>query len=215
MAQAERVILVGGGGFGRELASWIDDLAQAGGIAPLAGFIDDRPDAMEDHGTRWLGTVADYEIQPNDRFVLGLGDPRTKRSVVATLRARGARFARVIHPSAVLGRNPNHGEGVIMAPFSMNTADTRVGEFVTILSFSGIGHDASVGAYSTLSSHVDIMGGARVGEGVLFGSGSRLMPGKQVGDDCRIGAGVVVQRSAKPETTLFAPPAKRLALKSD
>lgn len=207
-----RLILAGGGGFGRELASWADHCHAAGSCAPLAGFIDDRPDAMAGHETPWLGGFGDYRVEPGDLFLLGVGNPATKARMVQSLRERGGQFARLIHPAAVLGRNYAHGEGVIMAPMSMSTADTKLGDFVTILSFSGLGHDASAGSYTTISSHADLMGGATVGERVLIGSGARIMPGVKVGDDATVGAGALVMRNVKPGATMFAPPAKRLRL---
>lgn len=167
---------------------------------------------MEKHETAWLGSFKEYRVVPGDLFLLAVGNPVTKAKMVASLRERGGQFARLIHPTVVLGRNHNHGEGVIMAPFSMNTADTRMGDFVTILSFSGLGHDTAAGDFTTISSHVDVMGGARVGQRVLIGSGARIMPNVQVGDDARIGAHALVLRSVRPGATMFAPAAKRLRL---
>lgn len=207
-----RLILAGGGGFGRELASWTDHCHAAGIVPALAGFIDDRPDAMAGHDTPWLGGFGDYRVLPGDLFLLSVGNPVTKAKMVESLRERGGQFARLIHPSAILGRNCVHGEGVIMAPFSMNTADTKLGDFVTILSFSGLGHDASADAFTTISSHVDVMGGASLGKRVLVGSGARIMPKVKVGDAAIIGAGSLVLRNVKAGATMFATPAKRLRL---
>lgn len=212
MTVQARLILAGGGGFGRELASWADHATAAGQAPPLAGFIDDKPDAMAGHGTPWLGGFGDYRVQPGDLFLIGVGRPATKVRMVESLRERGAQFARLIHPTVVLGRNCHHGEGVIMAPYSMNTADMRLGDFVTILSFSGLGHDATAGDFTTISSHVDVMGGAALGQRVLVGSGARIMPGVRVGDDATVGSAALVMRSVKPGMTVYAPPAKRLLL---
>lgn len=210
-----RLILAGGGGFGRELASWAEHCHAAGNCPPLAGFIDDRPDAMAGHDMPWLGSFGDYRVMLDDLFLIGVGSPGTKVRMVESLRERGGQFSRLIHPAAVLGRNCSHGEGVIMAPFSMNTTDTRAGDFVTILSFSGLGHDASAGNFTTISSHVDVMGGAALGERVLVGSGARIMPNIKVGDAAKIGAGALIMRSVKPGATMFAPAAKRLRLSGD
>lgn len=207
-----RLILAGGGGFGRELASWVDHCHASGNCAALAGFIDDQPDAMAGHDTPWIGGFNDYRVLPDDVFLIGVGKPATKARMVESLRERGGRFAKLIHPAAVVGRNCTHGEGVIMAPLSMNTADTRLGDFVTILSFSGLGHDASAGAFTTISSHVDVMGGAALGERVLVGSGARIMPGIKVGDAATIGAAALIMRNVRPGATMFVPPAKRLRL---
>lgn len=209
-AEKSRLILVGGGGFGRELASWVDHAAAAGHGAPLAGFIDSKPDAMQGHDTPWLGDFGDFAMRPDDMFLLGVGNPATKVRIVATLRERGARFARFVHPTAIVGRNAVQGEGVILTPLSVVTADTYLGDFVTVLSFSGIGHDASVGAFTTISTHVDVMGGASLGERVMVGSGARIMPGIKVGDDAKVGAAALVMLTVKPGSTVFARAAKRL-----
>lgn len=167
---------------------------------------------MQGHDTPWLGHFATFEVQPEDRFLLAVGNPVTKARMAQSLRERGGKFASLIHPSAVLGRNHRHGEGIIMAPFSMNTSDTTLGDFVTILSFSGLGHDASAGDFTTISSHVDVMGGARLGKGVMVGSGARIMPNVHVGDDARIGAAALVLRRVPAGATMFTPAAKRLRL---
>lgn len=211
----ERLILAGGGGFGRELASWADHCGAAGSLPPVAGFIDDRSEAMVGHATPWLGRFTDYRVRAGDLFLVAVGNPATKAKMVVSLQERGGRFARLIHPTVVLGRHHHHGDGVIMAPFTMNTADTRMGDFVTILSFSGLGHDATVGDFTTISSHVDLMGGATVGQRVLIGSGARIMPGVKVGDDARIGACALVQRGVRAGTTVYSAPAKRLRLTSN
>lgn len=207
-----RLIMAGGGGFGRELASWAGHCAAAGSLPTLTGFIDDRPDAMTGHDISWLGAFQDFRVMPYDRFLLAVGNPATKARMVESLRERGAQFASLIHPNVVLGRGHRHGEGVVMAPFSMNTADVVLGDFVTILSFSGLGHDAGAGDFTTISSHVDVMGGAILGKRVLVGSGARVMPGVRVGDDAKIGAGALVIRRVPAGATMFTPAAKRLRL---
>jgi sugar O-acyltransferase (sialic acid O-acetyltransferase NeuD family) len=159
-----------------------------------------------------LGSIVDYIPQPGDTLLLAVGAPDTKRKLVELLRPRGARFATLIHPTAIIGSNCCHDEGVIICPLAMNTANTQMGPFSTLLSFSGLGHDARLGAYSTVSSHVDLMGHANVGEGVFIGSGARVMPGVTVGDGARIGANVVAQRNVAAGITLFAPPAKSLKM---
>ncbi len=212
MSSEGRLILAGGGGFARELASWADHCRDAGSLTSVAGFIDDRSETMQGHDTPWLGHFATFEVKPEDRFLLAVGNPVTKARMAQSLRERGGKFASLIHPSVVLGRNHRHGEGIIMAPFSMNTSDTALGDFVTILSFSGLGHDASVGDFTTISSHVDVMGGASLGKRVMVGSGARIMPNVHVADDARIGAAALVLRRVPAGATMFTPSAKRLRL---
>lgn len=210
-----RLIIVGGGGFAHEVASWANDCYAAGRLPVLTGYIDDTNRGLVGNGAPYLGTIADYIPLPNDELLLGIGDPSTKKKLVNLLQSRGARFSKLIHPTAVIGANCHHDEGVVICPMAMNTASTRMGPYSTLLTFSGLGHDAVLGAFSTVSSHVDIMGHASVGDEVFIGSGARVMPRVTVGNGARIGANVVAQRNVKAGLTLYSLPAKNLKMNLD
>lgn len=209
-----RLIIVGAGGFGRELYFWARDCHAAGTAPKLAGYIDDQVEVLQGYEMSRLGTVSDYAPQEEDQFVVALGEPSKKRKVVEMLQARGARFATLIHPTATIVSTASIGEGVIMCPFAMAMPDSRIDRFVTILNYSGIGHDAVAGEFTTLSSVVDVTGNVRIGANVSIGSGARLLPGITIGDGATIGAGAVVVRSVKPGMTVYAPPAKVLDMKA-
>lgn len=210
MTTAERVIIAGGGGFGREVLSWALDCHEAGRLPEVAGFLDDKADSLIGFHLPRIGSIADYVPQPQDRIIVAIGKPATKRKVVEALQAKGAQFATLLHPSAVIARTANVEEGVILCPFTMVNPNARAGRFVTIISFSGLGHDAQAGEYSTISSHVDITGGAVLGSQVFVGSGARILPGVSVGDGAVVGAGSVVMRRVKAGATVFTQPARVL-----
>jgi sugar O-acyltransferase (sialic acid O-acetyltransferase NeuD family) len=212
MAAQERVIVVGGGGFGREIICWVEDCHAAGTLPRLGGFIDDVVEDLPGYDVQRIGTIQDYAPQSGDLFVVAMGEPDKKRKVVEMLQTRGARFATLLHPTVTFVRTASIGEGVIMCPYAMAMPDSRAERFVTILNFSGMGHDAVVGEFSTLSSVVDVTGRVRIGSMVTIGSGARLLPGITVGDGATIGAGAVVVRSVKPGMTVYAPPAKVLSM---
>ncbi len=212
MEKQERLILVGAGGLGRELYFWAEDCHAAGTLPALAGYIDDMVPELPGYDLPRLATLQDYTPAPGDLFLVALGAPAQKRRVVELLQARGARFATLRHPTATVVRTASIGEGVILCPNTNAMPDCRIERFVTLLNFSGIGHDSVCGEFSTLSSLVDVTGHVRVGRDVMIGSGARLLPKVTVGDGATIGAGAVVVRSVKPNTTVFAPPAKLLSM---
>jgi sugar O-acyltransferase (sialic acid O-acetyltransferase NeuD family) len=213
MASQDRLILVGAGGFGREIFFWAEDCHVAGTLPKLGGFIDDVVTAMPGYDVARLGSIQEYTPQPNDLFVVALGGPAKKRKVVEMLQGRGARFATLIHPTVTAVRTASIGEGVILCPYAMAMPDCRIERFVTIINYSGIGHDSVAGEFSTLSSLVDVTGRVTIGANVSIGSGARLLPGITVGEGATVGAGAVVVRSVKPGMTVFAAPAKVLLMK--
>lgn len=210
----ERIIIVGGGGFGRELVSHVGDAHRAGLLPQLGGYLDDAGPVLAAFGyygdVEFLGTLDEYQPQAHDLFTLAVGNPRTKKHIAERLRTRGARFATVVHPSAITSTTCRMGEGVIVGTHAGPGVDTRLGNFVTLNSYSGIGHDASIGDFTTISGHVDITGGTQIGEGVFIGSNASILPRVKIGDWASIGAGSIVYRTIKAGSTVYAPPAKLL-----
>lgn len=211
MAQ-DRLIVVGAGGFGREIVCWAEDCYAAGTLPKLAGFIDDKVEALPGYDVERIGTFQDYAPQAGDQFVLAVGNPHKKRRMAESIKERGGNFATLVHPSCTVVRTATMAEGVILCPQSMLMPDSRAECFVTILNFSGIGHDSVAGEFTTLSSLVDITGSVTVGREVFIGAGARLLPGINVGDRAVIGAGATVVRSVKADTTVYAVPAKTLRM---
>jgi sugar O-acyltransferase (sialic acid O-acetyltransferase NeuD family) len=204
--------LVGGGAFARELINWAADAARAGLSAPLTGFLDQSAQVLDGfpYELTWRGTMEDYVPVAGEQLVVAIGDPEAKRRIVELLRARGARFAGLVHPTAVVASSARLGEGVVLCPFSLVSADATIGEFVAINASSSVGHDVRLGAFSTLSAHVDLTGRVEVGDCCFFGTGARVLPGVRIGERSKIGAGTVIMRHVKPQSVMYTPPAKKL-----
>ncbi len=210
--EAMHWVIVGAGGFSREVICWAED-AMCNGAAPqIRGYLVDRQyeRLSPSYGLPWLGGLDDYISEPGDTCLLAVSDPAIKRQMVRRLQARGATFSSLIHPSAVVARTALLGEGCIVCPHALVSADVVLGDFITVNAMSSIGHDSRVGAYSTLSGHVDITGGVTVAESVFFGSGARVLPGLGVGHEAKVGAGAVVMRSVQAGVTVYTSPARKL-----
>jgi sugar O-acyltransferase (sialic acid O-acetyltransferase NeuD family) len=208
----ERLILVGCGAFARELINWVDDLVELNRSIPVTGFLDENPDALigYSHKIPCLGTIDSYIAMPSDRLLMAIGDPEAKKKIYIYLKTKGASFAQLIHPSAVVARTAKLGEGVVVCPQAFISADALVGDLCAINGNASVGHDVKLGRFSTLSSHVDLTGWVQVDECAFFGSGARVLPKVKIGSGARIGAGAVVMRSVPADAVVYAPPAKRL-----
>ena len=98
----KNVIIVGAGGFGREVYNYVEDCIKAGVQWQIKGFLDDNLNALDDYKypTSIISSISDYIPEENDVFICGLGNPKTKKDVVEKLLARGAKFETLVHPSA-------------------------------------------------------------------------------------------------------------------
>ena len=206
----KKVIIVGAGGCGREVMQWALDCVKAGTAWDLLGFIDDNPDALQ--GLRVnhpiLGSIKDWQPKADEYFICGIATPHIKRRIVSDLKAKGAVFLTLIHPSAIVSATALVGEGVVMSPFSVFSDNTVIGDHVFINLHTAIGHDARVGDYSVISSYCDITGGVSIGKDVFLGSHAVVVPKVKVGDGAYLCAGSVVMNRVAPGAKVLGNPAR-------
>lgn len=207
----KRLLIVGAGGFGREVYAWAKGHPDCGQEWEIAGFLDDNPEALDrfDYAIPILGTVADYMPGEEDVFICAIGAPSVKRVVCETLLERSATFISLVHPTAVCGENVSLGQGVVICPYAIVTCDVRIGNFVAINCHSSVGHDVTIGDWTTLSGHCDVTGQTALGEMVFLGSGARILPLKRVGAGALVGAGSVVISHVAAGAKVFGNPARR------
>ena len=212
MATQQRIIIVGAGGFGREVYTWAGQMMAGDPTRTIAGFLDANSNALDGFqaAVPILGDPATYAPRPEDQFVCAIGAPAVKMKIAESLRNRGAWFVNVVHPTAIVGRNCELGEGAIVCPFVVVTDHVKLGDFVTLNLHAGVGHDAVLGDGTTLSPHCEVTGGARLGRGVFAGTHACVLPRVSVGDFAVLGAGSVVMRDVPPGTTVIGTPAKKV-----
>lgn len=208
----DSLVIAGWGGFSREVICWARDCAQTGALPPLRGILSDSPDYYDDYDydISVLSSMLDYAPANGDLVLIAIGDPSLRRKASEILISRGAQFATLVHPTAVVARTAVIAEGVILCPHSLVSADVNIGRHVQINCSSTVGHDVKLGDFTTLSAHVDVTGHAQLDEMVFVGSGARILPKVKVGPKAIIGAGSIVYRSVGAGTTVYASPSKTL-----
>jgi sugar O-acyltransferase (sialic acid O-acetyltransferase NeuD family) len=202
--------IIGAGGFGRELELWlridpsVDDFK-------LVGYIDDNLKALEGFKSEYkvLGTVDGYEFNRSDYAVVSIADPCIKESIYKKLKGK-VNFYTFIARSALIADPADIGEGSVICPNSIVSANTRMGRFITVNCATQLGHDSVIGDYSSFMASVMIGGESMIGEKAYFGSQSTLVPGRKICKDVKITAGSVVVGNINKPGVYFGNPAKRL-----
>jgi sugar O-acyltransferase (sialic acid O-acetyltransferase NeuD family) len=191
MSIGSALVIVGAGGFGREVLQYAIDA----GI-PVRGFLDDRCDALTGTGlsVAVTGPIEGHVPAADVAYVVSLGDPGTRRRIAASLAAAGARFASVVHPRAWVAPTAVLGDGAIVAPGAVVGPHAVLDAHVALNVLASIGHDATVGEGSVFSPYATCNGDARIGAGVLLGTRATVLPGVHVGEGARIAAGAVCYR---------------------
>ncbi len=206
------LVIVGAGGFGREVLGYAGDAAQR-----VAGFADDNPRALDgfDLGVRVLGGVHDVPVSGATGFVIAVGDPAVRRSLAAVIEARGGRLRTVVHPSAYLGPGVRLGDGCVVCPFAFVGAAATVGANTAINVHTSVGHDVTVGANCVLSPHSAVNGGSELGDDVFLGTHATVFPRRVIGRGAKVSAGAVVHRDVPAGALATGNPAKARVLFTD
>lgn len=207
----KHLIIIGARGFGRELYDLAMDCIEAGASFNIKGFLDDKKDALDGLGQYppIISSVEEYEIQPDDVFVCGLGAPEWRKIYTEKILKKGGKFITLISPKATIRRNASIGNGCIITAHSNISVDTHIGNHTAILS-SWLGHDVQVGDYSVLSGGVALNGYVEVGCEAYIGCRAIVAPHKKIGDNAFVGIGSVVISNVKAGTKVFGNPAKKM-----
>ena len=208
------IVIVGAGGFGREVLQYLKDIH---GSDPVKGFLDDNLTSVEPASLeqRILGRISDYAPQPDEEFVLAIGNPGLRLRLANQLTERGARFISVIHPLAYVASSATLGTGCIIAPFAPIGANAVLSDQVVVTFYASVAHDAVVGPASALSPHSVANGGSRLGTASFLGTAAVVNPTCSVGNFAKVAAGSVVYRDVPDRSLASGNPAKSRPLLGD
>ncbi len=200
----EDVVIVGAGGFGREVEQWIDDINVEFPRFNLLGFLDEDPTLPTLGALEWL------QERPGMSVVLGVGDPKTRKLLVSLLEPHQVKYPPVVHPSARIGKRVVVGEGTVVCPDVTVTVDVAIGRYVHLNLDCTVGHDAIVGDYASLYPGVHVSGGVSIGDGATLGTGTVVRPSCRIGCWSMVGAGSVVIRDVSERCTVVGSPAREV-----
>lgn len=204
-----RLFIVGAGGFGRELESWLDRVPEASRDWRIHGYLDENPRALCGFPSDYkvLASIGSFEFAKADLAILAIADPKAKSGAVARLGGR-VEFLTFVAQGTAIGKHVNLGRGTVVGLDCILTTNVSVGDFTTINSRTCIGHDVRIGAYASLMGNVMISGKCSIGESAYVGTSATIIPGRRVGERAIIGAGGVVFRHVAGGTTVVGNPAQ-------
>jgi len=209
----KQLIIVGAGGFGREVYSYALYVQAVRKDWEILGFIDDNLEALSGYTRRppIIGKICDYQPKDEEIFTLGLGLPTSQKlALVKNLQEKGAQFISLIHPYAGINVFATVGRGCVIAPWASLSSDVNIEDFVVINAYASVGHDSVIEEGCTIGPYASIAGNVRIERGVSIGIHACVLPGVEIKEFATVGAGSVVVKSVKPHTTVMGVPAKKI-----
>jgi sugar O-acyltransferase (sialic acid O-acetyltransferase NeuD family) len=205
----ERIIIVGAGGFGREVLQWARH-AWPDNASKIAGFLSADPDKLDGHAPTLpiLGSPADFQPQPSDGLVLAIGIPGVRRRVAEDLLDRGGKFLTIIHLTAVVAESARIDPGTVICPYAVVSDSAHLGRFTLLNYHASMAHDSVSGDFAVLSPYACLGGNATAGDDSFLGLHATLGPGASLGPRAKIAAQSALLHNAPADALAFGVPAR-------
>ncbi len=205
------VLIIGAGGWGREVLAQMQGDPACGTTWVINGFLDTRARILDGLGcdVPIIGDPATYVPQQDDHFVCAVGDPRARQQYAQPLLDKGARFIPIL-TGAYLSPRIHIGQGTLLCHRVQLSPDVRLGDFSNIHTNTVIGHDVRIGRYAQVGAMTFVGGGVSIGDFAVVHPHATILPGIRIGDGATVGAGSVVIKNVPDGATVFGNPAKLL-----
>lgn len=205
------IVIVGSGGFGREVKVLIDDINKKLPTYVFKGFYDDGVEkGTLVNGYKVLGGISDLnDVSSSLQVAIAIGAPATKRKIIDQLDNDNLEFPTLIHPSAICSQDfVSIGKGSIICAGNILTCNIEIQDFVILNLMCTVGHDSVIKNYSSFMPSVNISGEVIIHEAVYVGTGAKIINQLEIGENTIVGAGAVVSKSLPSNCTAVGIPAK-------
>lgn len=209
----KKIYIVGAGGFAREVAWLIEDINEKNPTWEIVGFIDENEENIgrELNGYKVLGDLEYLNKQEKAYVTIAIGTGEVRESIYNKIEKH--EFPILIHPSVIISKFVNIGEGTIICAGNIITTNIEIGNHVIINLDCTIGHDVILRNYTTILPSANVSGNVIIGEKTTIGTGSAIIQGISIGKQCMIGAGSVVNKVISDYATAVGIPARIIKVK--
>lgn len=207
----QRVVVIGAGGHGCEVAEILRHQIHAGAAFQLEGFIDEN-DQLHGRTVVDLPVLGDWTwfdgVDRGDVAVIcAVGSPRISRQLVQRALALDLPFVSAISPRAHVSPGAQLGRGVVVFPQTVISTGVVLNDYCIVNAGATVSHDTHIGSYSNINPGVHLAGNVTIASDCYIGMGTNVIQGRTIGAGTVVGAGAVVIRDLPSDVTAVGVPA--------
>lgn len=211
------IVIIGAGGFAREVRWLIDEINSAAPAWDFRGFVVSDLSKLGEHDSREhvrgdLAWLQEHRTSIDAVAIgVGSGGARLRLSAQVSSELPELEWPALVHPTVRFdAASCRIGRGSILCAGTVATVNVVFEPFCLVNLCCTIGHESVIGEGAVVNPSVSISGGVRVGRGALIGTGARVLQYLTVGAGASVGAGAVVTKDVPEEVTVVGIPAKPL-----
>lgn len=209
------IVIIGAGGYGREVACLIRQINELSPTWNLIGFYDDD---VSLHGTKnpygkVLGGIDELNsVEELLSAVIAIGSPTVNSNIARRITNPNVDFPNIISPSVFFldKESVTMGKGNVIGTNCFVSCNVHIGDFNIFNGYIPIGHDVTVGNFNVVMPSCNISGGVVIGHRNFMGVQSVILQNLHIGNDTRIGAASVVIRNTKDGFLYLGNPARKI-----
>lgn len=207
----EKIIIVGAGGFGRELYDMLWDVFDQN-THEFKGFLAQDDSSLTQAGLElpWLGDPEEYEPSEQDRFLMAIGYMDVRRRVYETLRQRGAEFPPFIHPRSLIASTAKIGPGAVIYPFATVSNGSVLNDDVHLNYYASAGHDCQLGKHCLLAPYATLNGFVELADEVYLATHATVAPGKKIGYRSKLSSNSAAMQDVPENQIVFGVPGRQV-----
>jgi len=211
MEICKELVILGAGGFGREVAFILSEINKQSNRYKILGFVDNNTSLQGK-------TINNYSVLGDDSWLINypneinvvvcIGNPKTRKKTVDKFSTKNnIFFPNIIADNVKYSNSITMGKGCIICFSSILTVNISLGDFVLIMNNSVVGHDTFLDDFATIYPSVTISGNVSIGKYTEIGVGAKIIQQKVIGENTVIGAGAVVVKDIPDNCTAVGVPA--------
>lgn len=183
-------------------AKVIMDIIEAQGNE-VGCLYDDNPHYGNIHG-KVVQKITD-DVIVREPLIVSIGSCQIRKNITERYKVA---YAMAIHPSAIISKSVQIGEGCVIMPATVINADVRIGKHCIINTKASIDHECQIDDYVHIAPGCTLSGQVCIGEGSWIGVGTCVKQGIHIGRNCMIGAGSVVVKDIPDNVVACGNPCK-------
>ena len=201
------LIIVGAGGFGRELHAMLWDAFPAK-THRFKGFLAKETNPLAEELGPILASPEDYSPTAADRFLLAIGDMQARRRTTEALTKRGGQYVSFVHPTAYVAATSQIDGGAVIYPYAAVSNRAHLAPHVHLNFYASVGHDARVGQYCLLAPYATLNGFCVLESEVYLSTHSTITMGRRVGSGSKVSANSAAMQDVPPNSMVFGVPGR-------